>query len=377
MFHRRIAGKAPRKSPHLVLDSSLPRRRGHHERMSMTIQTAKPGSVRRSARLPCCSAIVAAGLCRARRCRPAAACDRMAETAADQGRSGGARRPQTRDAAFTRVATREIEAALAANDAELAKSFRRAGARPAGVQSPRNSPKRSKPPSKAANSAVAAGEFHARPHHRRAGRLVSLAGTALGDLFVFGDIRDAVREGSRLARARRPTELILGLAVRRHRGHRRDLCVARRRRAGARRPVGGEGRAQDRAPRRAHGDWVDAFAARRGRLVRACARRWRARRSTEPAVAVRAAREAVKVEKADDLLRLARDVGRVQTKAGTQAALDGLKIADTPARNGARREACRREGRQDARDPQGARPRRDRADARHIRSRAVDVLGAC
>ena len=51
---------------------------------------------------------------------------------------------------------------------------------------------------------------------------------------------------------------------------------------------------------------------------------------TEPAVAVRAVREAVKVEKADDLLRLARDVGRVQTKAGTKAALDGLKTANTP-----------------------------------------------
>ena len=51
---------------------------------------------------------------------------------------------------------------------------------------------------------------------------------------------------------------------------------------------------------------------------------------TEPAVAVRAVREAVKVEKAEDLLGLTRDVGRVQTKAGTRAALDGLKIADNP-----------------------------------------------
>jgi hypothetical protein len=41
-------------------------------------------------------------------------------------------------------------------------------------------------------------------------------------------------------------------------------------------------------------------------------------------------REAVKIEKADDLLRLARDVGRVQSKAGTKAALDGLKTANTP-----------------------------------------------
>ena len=48
------------------------------------------------------------------------------------------------------------------------------------------------------------------------------------------------------------------------------------------------------------------------------------------ALAIRAAREAVKVERAGGLVHLARDVGRVQAKAGTQAALDGLKIAETP-----------------------------------------------
>jgi hypothetical protein len=49
-----------------------------------------------------------------------------------------------------------------------------------------------------------------------------------------------------------------------------------------------------------------------------------------PALAVRAAREAVKVDKAGGLLHLVRDVGRVQSKAGTRAALDGLKLADDP-----------------------------------------------
>ena len=47
-------------------------------------------------------------------------------------------------------------------------------------------------------------------------------------------------------------------------------------------------------------------------------------------MAVRAAREAVKVEKAQGLVRLVGDVGRVQAKAGTQAALDGLKLARGP-----------------------------------------------
>src|SRR2546430_6313393 len=40
--------------------------------------------------------------------------------------------------------------------------------------------------------------------------------------------------------------------------------------------------------------------------------------------------EAVKVEKAQDLVRVVSDVGRVQAKAGTQAALDGLKLAQGP-----------------------------------------------
>src|SRR3569833_4232793 len=40
----------------------------------------------------------------------------------------------------------------------------------------------------------------------------SFAGTALGDLFVCGDIRDAVREGARLATGEKADELVLGLA---------------------------------------------------------------------------------------------------------------------------------------------------------------------
>src|SRR5205085_591407 len=41
-------------------------------------------------------------------------------------------------------------------------------------------------------------------------------------------------------------------------------------------------------------------------------------------------REAVKVEKAQGLMRVAGDVGRMQTKAGTRAAVDGLRIAEGP-----------------------------------------------
>src|SRR4029078_1013011 len=43
--------------------------------------------------------------------------------------------------------------------------------------------------------------------------MASLAGTTLGDLFVFGDIRDALREGTRYVRGQQVDPLILGLAA--------------------------------------------------------------------------------------------------------------------------------------------------------------------
>src|SRR5262249_54238467 len=50
-----------------------------------------------------------------------------------------------------------------------------------------------------------------------------------------------------------------------------------------------------------------------------------------PVLAVRAARDAVKVERAGGLFNLARDVGRVERAAGGRAAFDGLKVAEEPA----------------------------------------------
>ncbi len=43
--------------------------------------------------------------------------------------------------------------------------------------------------------------------------MAGLAGTAPGDLFVFGDIRDAAREGSRYVSGQNYDQLILGLSV--------------------------------------------------------------------------------------------------------------------------------------------------------------------
>jgi hypothetical protein len=47
-----------------------------------------------------------------------------------------------------------------------------------------------------------------------------------------------------------------------------------------------------------------------------------------PVLAVRVAREAVKVEEAGGLAELVGNVGRVESKAGTQAALDSLQVAE-------------------------------------------------
>ncbi len=47
-------------------------------------------------------------------------------------------------------------------------------------------------------------------------------------------------------------------------------------------------------------------------------------------LAVRAAREAVKVEEAGGLVELAENTGRIETKAGTQAAMDSLAVAEEP-----------------------------------------------
>ena len=91
--------------------------------------------------------------------------------------------------------------------------------------------------------------------------MAGLAGTAVGDLFVFGDIRDAVREGSRYAAGEQADQLMLGLACRRHRDHRRHLCDVRRRGAGA-------GRADAVKVARKTGSLGAELAGNIGRMVR-------------------------------------------------------------------------------------------------------------
>jgi hypothetical protein len=159
--------------------------------------------------------------------------------------------------------------------------------------------------------------------------VAGLAGTATGDLFVFGDIRDAIREGVHVARGEPADELVLGLA-----------CAGIAVTAGTFVTLGAGG------PARVGLSLVKA-ARKTGRLAAPVAE-WMTRSVravvdtealgaalakasfTTPGVALRAARDAVKVDRAEGLVTMMGDVGRVQSKAGTKAALDGFKLAEEP-----------------------------------------------
>ena len=227
------------------------------------------------------------------------------------------------------VARREIEAALSANDPELAASFV-ALARGQGIPVDPDLAKRVEVAnSTMARTAQAAGSF---AHGLVTGEpedAVGFAGTAVGDLFVFGDIRDAVREGSRLASGEEADELLLGLA-----------CVGLAVTAGTYASLGAGGPARLgvsalKGARKA-GQIGGRLAVWMGRSLREAVDLSALRRAvspvslTQPATAVRTAREAVKLDRAGGLVRLMEDTGRVQAKAGTRAAMDGLKVAESP-----------------------------------------------
>jgi hypothetical protein len=225
------------------------------------------------------------------------------------------------------IANYEIEAALAADDADLAQSFLDLAADRGVEVRPELRQRVALAVEQANSAAAAAGSFASGLITGEPKDMAGLAGTALGDLFVFGDIRDAVREGSRYVGGEKYDPLILGLSA-------VGIAIT----AGTFATVGAAtparaGLSAVKAARKAGrmsgkmADWI-------GRSLRDVVD-WSALKRagaavTEPAVAVRAAREAIKVEKADGLVKLVSDVGRVQSKAGTQAALDGLKLAEGP-----------------------------------------------
>jgi hypothetical protein len=227
------------------------------------------------------------------------------------------------------LAQREIEEALAAKDADLARSFVELAAARQVALEPALVEKVNAAVVEAASARSAAESFALGLVTGEPSDMAGLAGTALGDLFVFGDIRDAVREGTRLATGQNADELVLGLAA-------VGLAIT----AGTYASAGAAGPARiglslAKAARKT-GRLGGEMAGYIGRSMRGVVD-WGALKKaaatvsiSEPGLAIRSAREAVKVERAGGLVHLARDVGRVQAKAGTQAAFDGLKLAESP-----------------------------------------------
>jgi len=214
------------------------------------------------------------------------------------------------------VAEREIEAALAANDADLAQSFVDLAGKRDVVLNPSLVDKAKNAVADAATARHKAMSFARGLITGEPDNMAALAGTAAGDLFVFGDIRDALREGTRWARGQDVDRLVLGLAS-----------------AGIAITAATYVTFGTAAPARA-GLTLVKVARKTGclgaELTGSLGRMVRQAGLSEPAVAVRAGREAVKVERAGGLLNFARDVGRVERAAGGRAAFDGLKIAKEP-----------------------------------------------
>jgi hypothetical protein len=191
------------------------------------------------------------------------------------------------------VATREIEAALAGNDIDLARSFvelaaeRQVPLPPILIGRVEAAERDAATPSSRVAS-FARGFITGKPED-----LSSAAGMVAGDLFVFGDVRDVVREGWHGLRREEVDTLVLGLAG-------TGIAVT----AGV--YVSG-GLA---APARA-GLSVIKAARRSGHIA-------------APLVRV------LKMEKREKLIEFVGNLGRVQSRAGMRGAMDGLKIAEHP-----------------------------------------------
>jgi len=192
-----------------------------------------------------------------------------------------------------RIAVREINEALVAGDTELARSFldlaaeREVAIPPAliaKIESAEQDAER--PASKAAS--FARGFVTGKPED-----VTSAAGMLTGDLFVFGDLRDVVREGWRGMRGEEMDTLVLGLAG-------TGIAVT----------AGMYASAGLAAPARA--GLTVAKAARRGGHLGA------------PLLRL------LKVEKRENLVKFVSDLGKVQSRTSVRGALQGLKIAEHP-----------------------------------------------
>jgi hypothetical protein len=190
-------------------------------------------------------------------------------------------------------ARREIEAALAAKDPELAESFIELAAERGIAVDPALRQQVEEATREAGSTTSRLKSFAHGFITGEPDDMAGIAGTALGDLLVFGDIRDTIREGSRLARGEEANRLVLGLSL-------GGLAVT----------AGTLASAGIGAPARVGVSIVKA-AGKTGRIGARLAR-------------------VIAVEGAESLVKISGDVGRIQAKAGTKAALEGIRIAEQP-----------------------------------------------
>jgi len=222
-----------------------------------------------------------------------------------------------------------IEAALAAGDADLAASFIEL-ARDKNVAVSDELSKRVSDAVTDSNSTTQfAKRFAVGLVTGNADDVASLSGTVAGDLFVFGDIRDVVREGKHLAMGEDTDHLVLGLAT-------AGLAVtaATYVSVGGALPVrAGLTMVKDARKVGRLGEGLTHWAGRSARDVVDAPMLQKAVASgsvLRPGETVSAIKAAFRAEKAGALVRLAQDVGRVGEKAGTRGALDTLRIAEGP-----------------------------------------------
>ena len=227
------------------------------------------------------------------------------------------------------VIEQNIEAALAANDADLANSFvDLAGEK--NISLPDELSQRVRDAVAEANSTSHfAKRFASGLVTGNADDVASMSGTVAGDLFVFGDIRDVVHESKHIAMGEETDRLVLGLAA-------AGLAVT----AATYVSIGGV------APVRA-GLTLVKDARKVGRLGEGLTE-WAGRSARNivdtpmlqnavetgsvmrPGQTVAAIKAAFRPGEAGALVRLAKDVGRVGEKAGMRGALDTLQIAEGP-----------------------------------------------
>ena len=222
-----------------------------------------------------------------------------------------------------------IEAALANGDADLAGSFAELARDNNVVLGEELSKRVSDAVTEDNSTAQIAKRFATGLVTGTADDIASLSGTVAGDLFVWGDIRDAVREGKHLAMGEETDHLILGLAT-------VGLAVT----AATYVSVGGAvplraGLSLVKDTRKVGrlSEGLVQFAGRSAREVVDAPVLQKAVASgsvLRPGETVSAMRAAFRAEKAGALVRLAKDVGRIGEKAGIKAAQDTLKIAENP-----------------------------------------------